>query len=174
MENLSYMKGCIKKSRFKIKIIDCLLLIIILIGIFGWGYKIIRHIYSNQEIRKFDIFILLGLGILLLSLLLYVNTIRKIIFTNTKIKVIGLFTPFGKEYLLENYKAKYIIEEYGSEGGYKVLYLVDKQGYTGLKIMGLHYKNMDEIIENINLPTIKKHLSFKESMKLLFTGKVKL
>lgn len=108
-------------------------MIIILIGIFGWGYKIIRHIYSNQEIRKFDIFILLGLGILLLSLLLYVNTIRKIIFTNTKIKVIGLFTPFGKEYLLENYKAKYIIEEYGSEGGYKVLYLVDKQGYTGLK-----------------------------------------
>lgn len=40
--------------------------------------------------------------------------------------------------------------------------------------MGLYYKNIDEIIEAIPLPQIKRNLSGKEYFKLMFTGKANL
>ena len=40
--------------------------------------------------------------------------------------------------------------------------------------MGLYYKNMDEIIAAIPLPVIKRNLSGKEYLKLMFTGRANL
>lgn len=86
----------------------------------------------------------------------------------------SLFRPFGKTLYFKDYIGVYQTTETGTSGSYKVLYLVDKKNITRFKIMGLYYKNMDEIIEAIPLPQIKRNLSGKEYFKLMFTGKANL
>lgn len=82
----------------------------------------------------------------------------------------SLLCPFGKTIVLTEYIGKITVTETGSAGSYEVVYLVNKQNKTAFKIMGLHYKNFDEIKKAIALPEIKKHLSAKEYFQLLFTG----
>lgn len=169
------MKDYIKiRSSIKVKIIDIILFSIVFISIFGWGYKVGKNIYNEKDIDRIDIFFLILLLSIFYFSIRYINTIRRIIITTNKVKIYTIFNPFGKEYFFKNYKAKYITEEYGTEGSYEVMYLVDEQGFTTLKIYGLHYENMEEIIKSINLPIIKKNLSFREYIRLLFTGKIKI
>ncbi|MFK8290676.1 hypothetical protein [Capnocytophaga cynodegmi] len=87
-----------------------------------------------------------------------------------KLKSYSFLFPFGKTIFLDEYIGKITIQETGSSGSYEVVYLVNKQNKTAFKIMGLHYKNFDEMKKAIALPEIKKHLSAKEYFQLLFTG----
>jgi hypothetical protein len=90
------------------------------------------------------------------------------------IKSYSLFHPFGKTNYFKDYKGIYKTTETGSGGTYEVVYLVDHNNITRFKIMGLYYKNMDEIINSIPLPEIKRNLSGKEYLKLMFTGRADL
>ena len=86
----------------------------------------------------------------------------------------SLFHPFGKTIYFKDFKGIYKTSETGTSGTYNVVYLVDHKDVTRFKIMGLYYKNMDEIIEAIPLPVIKKNLSPVEYLKLMFTGRANL
>ena len=81
---------------------------------------------------------------------------------------------FGKTLNFNDYNGKLITTETGSIGSYKVVYLVDKQNRTALKLMGLHYKNFDEIIEAIPLKKIGFRPTAGRYFKLLFTGKIQI
>ena len=95
-------------------------------------------------------------------------------FNERSLKSHSLFHPFGKTLYFKDYKGIYNTTETGSGGTYEVMYLVDHNNITRFKIMGLYYKNMDEIIAAIPLPAIKRNLSGKEYLKLMFTGRVNL
>ena len=91
-----------------------------------------------------------------------------------RMKSYSLLCPFGQTIYLNDYIGKITVTETGSAGSYEVIYLVNKQNKTAFKLMGLHYKNFDEIKKAIALPEIKKNLSAKEYFQLLFTGVIDL
>jgi hypothetical protein len=51
---------------------------------------------------------------------------------------------------------------------------VNKRNRTGLKLMGLYYKNFEEMIEAIPLKTIRFLPTTGRYFKLLFTGMIKV
>ena len=67
---------------------------------------------------------------------------------------------------------KIIVEERGSGGAYNVVYLIDKKNRTDFKIMGLHYKNFDNINAAILLETIDFNPTVGEYYKLLFFERI--
>jgi hypothetical protein len=91
---------------------------------------------------------------------------------DNKLKYYSLFAPFGKTLNFSNYIGKIITSETGSDGSYKVIYLVDKLNRTSFKIMGVLYKNIEEIDNGIPLKKINYTPVGWEYFKLLFTGKV--
>jgi hypothetical protein len=105
------------------------------------------------------------------------SSMSKYIFLNNEknsLRFRSLFHPFGKTLYFKDFIGIYKTTETGSEGTYDVVYLVDKNNITRLKIMGLYYKNMDEIVAAIPLPEIKKNLSAGQYFKLMFTGRANL
>jgi hypothetical protein len=83
-----------------------------------------------------------------------------------------LFVPWGKTLYFDNYIGKIIETESGSGGSYKVVYLIDKNRKTAFKIMGLHYKNFDEMNNAIPLKKISFSPSAGQYFKLLFFERI--
>jgi hypothetical protein len=83
-----------------------------------------------------------------------------------------LVVPWGKTLYFDNYIGKIIETETGSGGSYKVVYLVDKNRKTAFKIMGLHYKNFDEMNNAIPLKRISFSPSVGQYFKLLFFERI--
>jgi hypothetical protein len=102
------------------------------------------------------------------------NGCKQLRINDIVIRFRSLFHPFGKTLYFKDFIGVYKTTETGSEGTYDVVYLVDKNNITRLKIMGLYYKNMDEIVAAIPLPEIKKNLSAGQYFKLMFTGRANL
>jgi hypothetical protein len=106
--------------------------------------------------------------------MIYALKIRYCIITDEQLKYYSFWHPFGKTLYFNDYIGKIITTETGSAGSYQVVYLVDRRNRTGLKLMGLHYKNFDEIIDAIPLKKIRFSPTVGRYFKLLFTGKIKL
>lgn len=133
---------------------------------------LINHFPQNMSISRiiilFFLFSVVALCIYSISQIKFIN------FYSDKIKSYSLFHPFGKFIYFKDFKGIYKTTETGTSGTYDVVYLVDHDDITRFKIMGLYYKNMDEIIQAIPLPVIKKNLSPTEYIKLMFTGRANL
>jgi hypothetical protein len=102
----------------------------------------------------------------------FLKDIRYIIIKESKLKYWSLFVPWGKTLYSDNYIGKIIISETGIGGSYKVVYLVDKNRKTAFKIMGLHYKNFDEMNNAIPLKKISFSPSAGQYFKLLFFERI--
>lgn len=141
--------------------------------VFGFIQCIIKPIITLSKGEGDSSYFLIIFFILFEVFLIMVYKDFKYIIINTekrKLKSYSFLFPFGKTIFLDEYIGKITIQETGSSGSYEVVYLVNKQNKTAFKIMGLHYKNFDEMKKAIALPEIKKHLSAKEYFQLLFTG----
>ena len=103
-----------------------------------------------------------------------INNIKYLRIKADGMLIISLLTPFGKTLYFKDFTSIYKTTETGSGGTYDVVYLVNHNNITQFKIMGLYYKNMDEIIAAIPLPVIKRNLSGREYLKLMFTGRADL
>jgi hypothetical protein len=88
------------------------------------------------------------------------------------LKYFSLFRFWGKTLYFSDYIGKIITTETGSGGSYKVVYLVDKNNCTAFKIMGLHYKNFEEINNAIPLKKISFSPSVGQYFKLLFFERI--
>jgi len=83
-----------------------------------------------------------------------------------------LFVPFGKTVYFSDYIGKIITTETGSGGSYKVMYLVDKNRRTAFKIMGLHYKNFDEMNNAIPVKKLSYSPAGWQYFKLMFFERI--
>jgi hypothetical protein len=145
---------------------------ILIFSIFGAFVGIKKFFLDDISILGLFLSILIGIGMPVL--MIYALKIRYYIITDEQLKYYSFWHPFGKTLYFNDYIGKIITTETGSEGSYKVVYLVNRRNRTGLKLMGLHYKNFDEIIDAIPLKKIRFSPSAGRYFKLLFTGKIKL
>ncbi|MBD3907366.1 hypothetical protein NAL32_22110 [Chryseobacterium sp. Ch-15] len=152
-----------------------LMLFLLIFGAYMFGIKTIIYII-DKGVSFFNILIFILCFSLELFLLIVLKGFKYLIIDKSKnqLKYYSILRPFGKTLYFNDYIGTYQTTETGSLGSYKVLYLVDKNNITRLKIMGIYYKNMDEIMKIITLPKIRKNLSPKEYFKLLFIGKINL
>ena len=136
----------------------------------------IRKIIENFKSSETDFFFISIFTMLIILMMLLLQKITIIVISESDgvMKCQGILFPFGKTLYFNNYKGIYKTTETGSIGTYEVIYLVDHNDITRFKIMGVYYKNMDEIIAAIPLPVIKRNLSGKEYLKLMFTGRANL
>jgi hypothetical protein len=98
----------------------------------------------------------------------FLKHIKYIEIKENGLKYWSLFIPWGRTLYFDNYIGKVIQTESGSGGSYKVVYLVNKKRKTAFKIMGIHYKNFDEINDAIPLKKISFSPSVGQYFKLLF------
>jgi hypothetical protein len=152
-------------------------LLMIFLIVFGFIMYIVRSIIwiieGKADASYWFVLIFVFLDLLLLYIIKDFKHMNICEETN-QVKYRSLFHPFGKTLYFKDFIGIYKTTETGSEGTYNVVYLVDKNNITRFKIMGLYYKNMDEIIAAIPLPEIKKNLSAGQYFKLMFTGRANL
>jgi hypothetical protein len=91
---------------------------------------------------------------------------------NNELLFYSILDPFGNKLNLNDFTAKITLKEYGSQGSYRVVYLVNKEGIAAFKIMELFYKNFDEINNALPLKVIKFSPTTLQYFKLLFFGRV--
>jgi hypothetical protein len=127
---------------------------------------------NDQDILSLFLGILLFIGLPVF----YINIlkIRYYVIHPDKLKYHSFWCPFGKTLYFDNYIGKVIQTESGSGGSYKVVYLVNKKRKTAFKIMGLHYKNFDEMNDAIPIKKISFSPSVGEYFKLLFFERVSI
>jgi energy-coupling factor transporter transmembrane protein EcfT len=116
--------------------------------------------------------ILLFLLFLFILVINFLKHIRYLEIKDNELKYWSLFVPWGKTLYFDNYIGKIIETENGSGNNYKVVYLVDKKNRTTFKIMGVHYKNFDEINNAIPLKRIGFSPSVRQYFKLLFFERI--
>jgi hypothetical protein len=144
-------------------------IILILLSIYG---NTKNNLVDSVDVTKFIWLSLLSIGLLILC----VNTskIRYYIISQERLKYYSFWHPFGKTLYFSNYTGKIITTETGSIGSYKVVYLVDRNNMTTFKIMGLIYKNFEEMNDAIPLKKISFSPTGGQYFKLLFTGRIKV
>ena len=137
-------------------------------GIFGVSSDII---FSDKgKISGF--LILLFFVFLFLFCLNFLKHIRYIIIKGNKLKYYSLLCPWVKTLDFNDYIGKIITLETGTAGSYKVVYLVDKRNRTAVKLMGIHYKNFEEIDAAIPLKVIKFTPTVGQYFRLLFFERI--
>ena len=115
------------------------------------------------------------ISVSLLSLIRYFfKDVKYIIIKNDGLTYYSLLQILGKTLNFRDYIGKIITTETGSAGSYEVVYLVDGQNRTAFKLMGIHYKNFEEINDAIPLKKIRFSPTIGQYFKLLFTGKIKV
>ena len=160
------MMDCIKSKITGFSIFFLFFEFFVLLGLIAFFVKIIRKITENIE-NLGIYFIFLFLVFLFILLIQFFNGIKYILIKENTLKYFSLFVPFCKTLNFSDYIGKIMTTETGSGGSYKVVYLVDKNRRTVLKIMGLHYKNFDEINNAIPLKKISYSPSGWQYFKLL-------
>lgn len=169
MENLKCMKAYIK-SRFSGYTIYWVIFTIILPLPAS-----IMFIFKILKFYKFDfkntLFLILfcGLFFLMLNFLKHIKWMK---IKGNKLKYYSLFKPFGNTLNISDYIGKIVLTESGTRGSYKVLYLINKENKTSFKLMGLHYKNFEEIDNAIHLKKINFSPTVSQYFKLLFFEKI--
>ncbi len=129
-----------------------------------FSIKIIKNYSGNIG----QILILLLFIILFYLLINFLKHIKSIKISEKKLKYYSILQPFGKTLDLSDYIGKIILTEVGTRGSYKTVYLINTKRKTSFKIMGLHYKNFDEINNALPLKIIKYNPGFTQYLKLLF------
>jgi hypothetical protein len=166
------MKDCIKSEFTKDTLywnipFYVFILLISVVSIVGWIRKFLLNELSIS-VLCLAILLLAGLHILLINAM----KIRYLLISREKMTYYSFWRPFGKILYFSNYTGKIITDEFGITGRCKIVYLVDKNNTTTFKIMGLHYKNFDEINDAIPLKKISFSPKVETYFKLLFTGKI--
>lgn len=151
---------------------------------FFWGFFMLIPLFSfiifsikiiNQYSGKIGETLILFLFIILFYFLLnFYNHMKVINIEEGKLKYYSILRPFGRTLNLKDYKGKIILTETGTRGSYKTVYLVNNQNKTSFKIMGLHYKNFDELNNAIPLKIMKYPSGIMNYLKILFLEKVSL
>ncbi|MEN2436660.1 hypothetical protein AAH994_14685 [Weeksellaceae bacterium A-14] len=90
------------------------------------------------------------------------------IFKGRELKYYSILRPFGKKIELNGAVRKIILTETGSIGSYRVIYLVNNRNEIFFKLMELHYRNFNDILNALKLETIKFSPSPAQYFKLLF------
>lgn len=147
--------------------------IIMIIPLFGFTI-FTKRILKNYSLQVSDTLILLLFITLFYFLINFLKHIKRIIVRGNELKYYSILRPFGRTLDLNNYTGKIILKETGSGGSYKVVYLVNKQNKTSFKIMGLHYKNFDDINNAIQLKIIKFSPTTSQYFKLLFFERIEI
>jgi uncharacterized membrane protein len=169
------MKDCIK-SRFTGDTIFngiCVLILPITGGMF-FMFRIVSDFLSGKFRTITDILISFFFFLFFLFMLSFIKYIRYLIIKDNTLKYYSLLVPFGKTLYFNDYIGEIVASETGSGGSYDVVYFVDKNNMTAFKIMGLHYKNFEEINNAIPLKKISFSPTTWQYFKLLFTGKIKV
>ncbi|PJR04312.1 hypothetical protein [Avrilella dinanensis] len=149
-----------------------------------WGVFMIIPLFSfivfsikilqTYNFKLGETLILLLFVTLFYFLINFLKHIKIITIKEDELKYYSLLRPFGKTLNLKDYIGKIITSESGSRGSYQVIYLVNKQNETAFKLMGLHYKNFEEINDAIVLKKINFHPTLSQYFKLLFFEKVQV
>lgn len=147
-----------------------------------WGIFMLIPLFSfiifsikgvNQYSGKIGETLILLLFIILFYFLLnFLKHMKVIKIEDGKLKYYSILRPFGRTLNLKDYKGKIILTETGTRGSYKTAYLVNNQNKTSFKIMGLHYKNFDELNNAIPLKIMKYPTGIMNYLKILFLEKV--
>lgn len=146
-------------------------------GIFMFVWAIFGLIFIFKILKNFSfqikyvLILLLFVGLFIFSIN-YLKHIKWIKIKGDKLIYYSILQPFGKTLNITNYIGKIILTESGSAGSYKVVYLVDKENKTSFKLMGLHYKNFEEIDNAIHLKKINFSPTVSQYFKLLFFEKI--
>lgn len=143
------------------------------IWIIPGAIMIIRGL-RNYTFKLGETLILLLFVTLFYFLINFLKHIKIITIKEDELKYYSLLCPFGKTLNLKDYIGKIVTSESGSRGSYQVIYLVNKQNETAFKLMGLHYKNFEEINDAIVLKKINFHPTLSQYFKLLFFEKVQV
>ena len=145
--------------------------IFMLIPLFSFiifSIKIVNQ-YSGKIGETLILLLFITLFYFLLNFLKHMKVIK---IEDGKLKYYSILRPFGRTLNLENYTGKIILTETGTRGSYKTVYLVNNQNKTSFKIMGLHYKNFDELNNAIPLKIMKYPAGIMNYLKILFFEKV--
>ncbi len=149
----------------------------LILALFGLIFYVCEPIVNN-DVGRDDWLFILFFSCLVFFIIYLIKEFKFLIIDTRNEKHFfyfrSIFHPFGKTLYFKDYTGIYKTTESGSGGTYEVVYLVDHNNITQFKIMGLYYKNKDEIIAAIPLPEIKRNLSGKEYLKLMFTGRANL
>lgn len=138
------------------------------------GFIFIVKGIKNYSLQISDNLMFLLIVFVFLLLIYYLKHIKQIVVKGNKLKYYSILRPFGKTLDLSNYIGKIILQETGRGGSYKVIYLINKENKTSFKIMGLHYKNFENINSAIQLKQIKFSPTTPQYFKLLFFEKIKI
>lgn len=147
-----------------------LFMIIPLFSFIVFSVKIL-HTYN---FKLGETLILLLFATLFYFLINFLKHIKTITIKGNELKYYSLLRPFGTTLNLKDYIGKVVTSESGSRGNYQVVYLVNKQNKTAFKLMGLHYKNFEEINDAIVLKKVNFHPTLSQYFKLLFFEKVQV
>jgi len=141
-----------------------------LFGCIAFTFRILHNFtFSIRDVSILLLFIFLFyLGINFLKHIKYITI------EDTRLRYYSILKPFGKIIDLSSCMGKILLQETGSGGSYKVLYLIDKKNMTSFKIMGLHYKNFDELNSAIDLKVIRFTPSTLQYLQLLFFEKLNI
>ena len=110
---------------------------------------------------------------LLLTLYTF-KDIKYIIIKNDELTYYSFLMIFGKTLNFRNYIGKIIVMETMCATSYEIVYLVDGQNRTALKIASVYYENFEEINDAIPLKKIRFSPNRRQYLKLLFIGKIKV
>lgn len=162
------------KSKFNLsRFFNVFLVLFGAIIIFIFIIKIFNKIFL-RGFKPGDSIILFFFLFIISFTIIHLNGVKYIAINSNKqkLKYYSILYPLGRNINMKNYIGLLQTTETGISGKYKVLYFVDSKKVTRLKIIGLYYSNIDEIVKAIPLPVIKRDISIKQYLKLLFTGKL--
>ena len=167
--------GTMKSIRSRIDVFFIYIGIVMLLPLVGfvwYFFSLLSDIIFSDK-RNITYFLLLLFFVFMFLLCLnFVKHIRYIIIKNNKLRYYSILRPWGKCLDFSNYIGKVISYETGSGGSYKVVYLVDKHRRTAVKLMGLWYKNFEEIDQAIPLNEIKFTPTVRQYLGLLFFERI--
>jgi len=161
---MEYIKSKIKGVSIFVAIVPLLL---------SWVFVvlIIRTIETFSGVLS-DYLSLLLFVVLLFFMLNLLKAVRYIIIKSDKLTYYSLFRPFGKTLYFKDYIGKIVVQDVNATGRFNVIYLIDKNNRTDLRIPGIHYKKFGTIIRAIPLKSIDFKPTIKEDLKLSLTGRI--
>lgn len=129
---------------------------------------------NNYSLKLNETLILLLFFFLYYILITFLKHMKVIKIEDGKLKYYSILRPFGRTLNFKDYVGKIILTEIGTRGSYETVYLVNNKNKTTFKIMGLHYKNFDELNNAIPLKKMKYPSGIINYLKILFLEKVRL
>jgi hypothetical protein len=130
------MKECIKSKFLKYPTYWVIFYIVFVLAVaimatVSWTEKL-----CSNEVSTGQFITVLSLCYGLPILLIILGRIRYYIISREELRYYSFRHPFGKTLYFTDYAGKIITAEIGSEGRFKMVYLVDKQNRTVFKLNG--------------------------------------